>query len=123
MKLDRPPSPYEIRRLLPKGKLNPVSGCFEWTGRRDKDGYGKIKFRGLSVKTHRLAWIATFGPIPPGLFVLHRCDNPPCMNTVDGHLFLGSHQENMADMKAKRRGRNQSSRTPSHEAPLKLGGI
>ena len=101
----------EIRKLFSKTSLNPSTGCLEWSLLRDKDGYGKVTFRGLSMKTHRLAWMASFGPIPQGALVLHRCDNPPCMNAEGGHLFLGSHAENMADMKAKRRGRNAASST------------
>ena len=61
------------------------------------------------IKTHHLAWEVANGPIPDGLWVLHHCDNPPCCETEpsdeypDGHLFLGTHADNMADMAAKGR--------------------
>jgi hypothetical protein len=51
--------------------------------------------------TNRVAYIVTYGPIPDGMFVCHRCDNPPCCRP--DHLFLGTQRENLADMKRKGR--------------------
>lgn len=81
------------------------SGCLEWTGAKKRYGYGTISDLSGSgrknLPTHRLAWELTYGPIPDGLFICHRCDNPPCCNP--DHLFLGTHTENMADMRSKGR--------------------
>ena len=75
--------------------------CWEWQGGKTPDGYGKAGHKHRNYLAHRLAWELTFGPIPEGLQVLHRCDNPPCCNPA--HLFLGTHADNMRDMAAKSR--------------------
>jgi hypothetical protein len=78
--------------------------CVEWTKFRLERGYGLQKFHGKTRLAHRVAWMLAHGEIPDGLCVLHRCDNPPCIN-ID-HLFLGTHADNVADKMAK--GRHQS---------------
>lgn len=78
--------------------------CVETTWRRNHHGYGYAMRRRHSprhVLAHRLAWEDSFGPIPPGTHVLHRCDNRACIN-VD-HLFLGTNGDNIADKVAKGR--------------------
>ena len=78
-----------------------MSNCVEWWGSKDKDGYGLFNFEGKLGRAHRLAWDQTNGPIPAGMCVLHKCDNPSCVN-VD-HLFLGTHKDNTRDMYEKGR--------------------
>jgi hypothetical protein len=95
------------------------AACWVYTGRRDGAGYGALFVgrRGKrlhSVKAHRYSWELHNGPIPPGLCVLHRCDNPPCVNPV--HLFLGTIKDNVDDMVAKgrhRHGPGDASRFPA----------
>ncbi len=77
--------------------------CWPWTWSRTKAGYGQIVYRGAHHYAHRLAWEMTRGAIPGKLFVLHHCDNPCCCNP--SHLFLGTIQDNTADMVAKGRHR------------------
>lgn len=76
-------------------------GCWEYTGNRNANGYGRITFRGHVTLAHRVAWILMNGEIPEGLGVLHKCDNPPCCNPF--HLFLGTEADNVHDMDQKGR--------------------
>ncbi|WP_273544278.1 HNH endonuclease signature motif containing protein [Luteimonas saliphila] len=82
------------------------SACLEWQGATSIGGYGKGKWYGRTVAAHRAAWEDANGPIPAGKWVLHRCDNPLCCRV--SHLFIGTPQENSADMVAKGRARNGS---------------
>lgn len=66
-------------------------------------GYGKLKSDDGLIGAHRASWILANGPIPDGLCVLHRCDNPPCVNPA--HLWVGTHADNAADKVAKGRAR------------------
>lgn len=77
-------------------------GCRLWRGSFGGEGYGLICGRGgKTVSVHRLAWEITNGPIPRGMCVCHRCDTPACIEI--SHLFLGTINENIADMDRKRR--------------------
>jgi hypothetical protein len=79
-------------------------GCWAWSGSRNEDGYGILSRPGRhtgKVGAHRLSWEIHRGPVPDGLSVLHRCDNPQCTNP--DHLFLGTQADNMQDCAAKKR--------------------
>lgn len=84
------------------------SGCWEWTASLNMYGYGQFGFRGTVVAAHRVAWELTYGPVPDGLCVCHRCDNRKCVNTA--HLFVASQAANMRDMAVKGRGRTRPTR-------------
>lgn len=71
------------------------SGCIEWTGHRCSQGYGRIQVNHKDMRTHRLAYELAYGPIPEGLVVRHKCDNPPCINP--SHLEIGTQKDNIRD--------------------------
>lgn len=76
--------------------------CWEWQAGKTPRGYGRTSVKGhRSLQAHRVAWEVTYGKVPNGLEVCHKCDNPPCCNP--NHLFVGTHAENMRDAVNKRR--------------------
>jgi hypothetical protein len=96
----------------------PNSGCWLWQGAINNDGYGTIKSSGRAMKAHRAAWVLFRGAIPASTCVMHRCDNPTCVNPA--HLTVGTHLENMRDMRRKGRGpeRPTGVRNPNHRLTL-----
>lgn len=97
------------------------NGCHEWPGHIDQDGYGSAKIDGRRQRVHRVAWERRKGPVPQGLYVLHRCDNPPCAN--EEHLFLGTAKDNYEDARAKGRhahGERNGNATLSNELMRRL---
>jgi len=77
-------------------------GCWMWNGPIHHDGYGVIGIgRTGSKRAHRVSYAEFRGPIPAGLWVLHSCDTPACVNP--DHLFLGTAKDNTQDMLAKGR--------------------
>ena len=75
--------------------------CWLWTASVTRGGYGQFKVHPKSLKAHRIAWELAYGDIPDGLSVLHHCDNRRCCNPA--HLWVGTHQDNMTDMRQKGR--------------------
>lgn len=91
-------------RLWEKIAKGGPDDCWLWAAGRDRKNYGVVNAggkHGKTMKAHRAAYIDAVGPIPAGLQVLHRCDNPPCCNP--SHLWVGTNKDNIADMKNKGR--------------------
>jgi hypothetical protein len=106
-------------RFWGKVDIREPGECWPWKGGIGKGGYGRFTLPGhfgKMVQAHRMADELANGPIPNGLFVCHKCDNPPCCNP--SHLFRGTHAENLADMTQK--GRRVS--IPSRASGERNGG-
>lgn len=113
-------APEDLRRkLLARSVVNETTAvvngcrCREWGGALHDLGYGRVWDGERLQYAHRVSHEVFIGPIPEGKDVLHRCDNPPCIE--ERHLWSGTHQENMADRDAK--GRNGGWKNAGHGRP------
>lgn len=79
-----------------------TDGCWCWTAALNREnGYGRFKVHGKMVGAHRFSYMLSYGPIPEGLVICHKCDNPPCVRP--DHLFPGTHKDNGRDKVEKGR--------------------
>lgn len=82
--------------------------CWKWNGHtrgRKNMNYGSFTFRGKDIMAHRASYFIYKGEIPNNMLVLHKCDNPPCVNP--DHLWLGTYLENQRDKMSKNRHRGE----------------
>lgn len=116
-----PPATHGVKDPVPRFWAKVMKGprCWLWSASRSRAGYGKFGAGGRFGLTsaHRFSWELHHGPIPPGMCICHRCDNPPCVRP--DHLFLGTLADNNADMKAKGRGA-RGKRNGSQTCPERL---
>lgn len=95
----------DLERLWAKVDRRSPEKCWEWKAGKCGNGYGTIwmgtRRQGGKVYAHRLTYELSHGQIPEGLFVLHRCDNPSCVNP--SHLFVGTAGDNIRDAYSKGR--------------------
>jgi hypothetical protein len=84
------------------GDRDPRTGCRNWLGHKNPKGYGEVSWKGKQLRAHRIAWmLSTNRPIPPGMVVMHACDNPSCVEPT--HLMMGTTRSNNYDMLRKGR--------------------
>jgi len=105
MKKQRAMKPIE-QRFWEKVNKETANGCWEWSSAVRGNGYGAFFTHLLNEGrkchgAHRYSWMMVNGPIPEGLWVLHKCDNRICVNP--DHLFLGDRTDNMRDCAKKKR--------------------
>lgn len=90
-----------IRDFWSKVSVGEDDECWEWQGyKRSITGYGAAN-RKLESSAHRASYKLTYGSIPDGMWVLHKCDNPPCCNP--NHLYLGDAKDNAVDRETRNR--------------------
>lgn len=102
-------------------KVTKSDKCWIWAGYTNRDGYGRFRKFDTLVSAHRMSWELTNGEIPATKHVLHRCDNPACVNP--SHLFLGTHSDNMQDMYEKKRHGNGKSNNCHPDLPYHAKGM
>jgi hypothetical protein len=90
---------FQIKRFFER--VDKTEKCWIWTGSKNYFGYGTANWKGLPSRAHRISWIIHFDKIPKGMHILHKCDNPSCVNPK--HLWIGTHTDNMRDRQAKGR--------------------
>ena len=89
-------TPGDVGRFWEKVDTGAEDECWEWTStRHHRDGYGQFKLNGKQRRAHRVACLLDNGEDPGDSYVLHTCDNPPCVNS--NHLYLGTQSENIQD--------------------------
>lgn len=92
---------FDADNIRSAARVNASTGCWEWTGLRNERGYGLIGASDGNVLMHRASYHVFNGPIDADKYVLHRCDNPPCVNPE--HLYLGSKADNAKDCRERMR--------------------
>jgi len=90
-----------VRQRLELNVVVDEKGCWNWQKQKDKNGYGVLSVADKPYRAHRASYEEFVGPIEDDLHVLHKCDNPSCINP--DHLFLGTNAENMVDKVSKGR--------------------
>lgn len=95
-----------VDKLILRTELDPKTGCLNWNGSIDPNGYGAINVKNKKWGVHRFMMSLLQGKIENDLQVCHHCDNRKCINP--DHLFIGTRSDNMQD--AKRKGRLANNR-------------
>jgi hypothetical protein len=107
------------QRLAARSEIDPLSGCHVWQGACNPGGYPTITLHRQSHLVHRLAWTLRYGTIPKGFVLCHRCAERRCINP--DHHFVGTQQDNMADMGGATRGADADAPLPARRRDRRQG--
>lgn len=83
---------YDVQKIKDR-TIYLESGCWDWKGTKDKDGYSIVWIQGKNIKLHRMSYFFKYGTLDPNLQVAHSCNNRYCFNP--DHLYQATHQENI----------------------------
>jgi len=112
MTLQQTISDEHIKLFSQKVNKKGHNECWEWLGSKaGNTGYGKVKIGGKTFRAHRVSWSLFFGDVPKGKMVLHKCNNPGCVNPY--HLYIGDGHDNAKD-------RDKAGHTKGGRPPHKL---
>jgi hypothetical protein len=85
----------DVKRFWSHVNIKNENECWEWTGYKDKKGYGRININSKMIGTHRFSYLIYNKIIPDGMLILHSCNNPSCVNPT--HLRAGTNKDNAQD--------------------------
>ena len=85
--------------FVTKIRYDTVTSCWFWTAHKDKQGYGRFKYRNKPCRAHRFAYEWKYGLILPGFLLIHKCYQPSCVNP--DHMFIGGKYENAMHRNAR----------------------
>ena len=99
-------APPDVIRWIEWSSTEQPNGCLMWKRSTMAGGYGQSTYGGNKCNAHRVTWFKLYGVLPNHIHVLHKCDNPGCINP--DHLWIGTNYDNVQDRKRKGRpgGRN-----------------
>lgn len=112
--MGRPVLEKDLAWFLARG-VRTSTGCLEWSGAKNRSGYGTSTTRGRTFTVHRRVYFLRFGEEP--VVVCHMCDNPPCFEPT--HLFGGTHADNNQDKASKGRARSRAKLTYEQAMEIK----
>lgn len=97
-------TPSDISRFWSKVNVDSPLNCWEWQAYLNHSDYGMYQLDDRPFYAHRISYFLEHGTLPEGIFILHRCDNPKCVNP--NHLFTGTLEDNARDRAQKHRSRD-----------------
>jgi len=109
------------KRVWAKIDVREQDECWPWKGSKRREGHGQLWVAGTTVAATRLLWVSIHGPVPRDRVVMHKCDNPPCMNPK--HLQLGTNHDNVLDAQRKGRLKGRARRKLKAETRREIGRL